>query len=166
MPITADGYYEDNGAWKGGSDGKAELGTKSASHAERVAYKGMGTGKTFYLFVQNGFPCGDCLTFFKSEAAERYFIFIVTADQGSYSMDNGFSGFQIAFPQIVYINSGKVTYPGYVQFWTHHIDAQNQRITTKEERLRSITDAGIFRQDGTVKKPPTWPDFPSIRPYC
>ena len=191
MAIEADGYYwiysrftagtkkkdpgtyttltAATGDWTGPSSGSASLGTKSASHAERVAYAAMKTGmnqsKAFYLFVQNGFPCGDCLTFYKAEPADNFFIFVVTADQGSYSMDNGFTGFQIDYPQIMYINAGQVWYPGYVTFWTHARDAQNQRISTKEARLRSINEAGIFGANGRVKKPRDWQDFPSIQDY-
>ena len=191
MPIEADGYYwiysrytapankrnqgtfnaigAAGGAWTGPSSGSASLGAADASHAERLGYAAMRTGmnqnRPFYLFVQNGFPCGKCLTFFKSQAAEIYFIFIVTDDQGSYSMDNGFGAIPIEYPQIMYFNSGRVWYPGYVTFWTHQRDGQNQRITTREERLRSINEAGIFGANGTVKKPPNWPAFPSIQAY-
>jgi len=191
MAIEADGYYwiytrytpparkgtqgsyttltAATGAWTGPSSGSASLGAKDASHAERLAYadmkSGMNQNRAFYLFVQNGFPCGQCLAFFKDEAAESYFIFVITADQGSYSMDNGFANLQIAYPQIMYINGGRVWYPGYVSYWTHERDSQNQRISTKESRLRSISDAGIFGNNGAIKKPLAWPDFPSIRNY-
>src|SRR5579864_8314866 len=86
MAIEADGYYwiysrfappakkggqgsytalnATAGAWTGPSSGSASLGSKDASHAERLAYADMKSGtnqnRAFYLSVQNGFPCGQC----------------------------------------------------------------------------------------------------------
>lgn len=186
MSITADGYYwtysqyvppkkktgvgtftalvAADGRWSGSYSGSAELGSKDASHAERTAYADMtpkvGKSKAFYLFVQNAFPCEKCLEFFQGQSADSYFIFIISEDQGSYSMDNGLTGHQISYPQILYIQGGKRWYPGYVTFWTSAGDGSKDRISVRA--LRSCNDPNILQRDGSVKKPQTWPDFPSI----
>lgn len=156
-------------AWSGPEDGSAALGAGDAAHAERLAYTTLkaaaGQSRAFYLFVQNAFPCEKCLTYFKAQPAENYFIFAISEDQGSYSMDNGFAQAALNFPQIVYIGAGTVYYPGYVTFWTHARGADGKRISTRSISLKSCTDPGILKRDGTVKKPPTWPNFPSIRAY-
>jgi hypothetical protein len=191
MAITADGYYwiyseyvppakktgtgsftsltATSGAWTRGGSGSAELKSKAASHAERVAYEAMktrvGKNKAFYLFTQNAFPCESCLDFYQAESAENYFIFIISEDQGSYSMDNGLNDYQLSYPQILYIQGGQRWYPGYVAFWTHGTDSSGGRTSTKVRALRSCTDPTIKARDGSVKKPQDWPDFPSISAY-
>lgn len=188
MPITADGYYwtysqyvpptrrtgvgtftalvAASGRWTSSSSGSANLGASDASHAERAAYKDMkravGQSKTFYLFVQNAFPCEKCLEFFQGEPRENYFIFVISEDQGSYSLDNGLKDHEIRYPQIVYIQGGQRWYPGYVKFWTKP-KGSDERIFVRA--LRSCNDPEILDKDGNVKKPQNWPDFPSIQSY-
>jgi hypothetical protein len=191
MPIEADGYYwiysqyvkpktktdegsftaltAATGSWTKGGSGSAALKSKDSSHAERVAYgamkKTVAESKAFYLFTQNAFPCANCLTFYEEQPADSYFIFIISQDQGSYSSDNGLNGFSIKFPQILYIKGGRRWYPGFVTFWTHGVDGTGQRTSTSVRGLRSCTDPEIKLAGGAVKKPGTWPDFPSISTY-
>jgi len=158
-----------NGSWTEGGSGSAELGSGAASHAERAAYAAMktavGKNKAFYLFTQNAFPCYKCLEFYEAEPADSYFIFIISEDQGSYSSDNGLNHFQIRYPQILYIKGGRRWYPGFVTFWTHGTDSSGNRTSTSVRGLRSCNDPEILSDDGSVKKPQTWPDFPSISAY-
>lgn len=118
MTITSTSYTVKNGAWKQASSGRAELGARSETHAEIVAYQGTPARNGVVLLEIDGFPCETCHERFKAEskrAGNGPIIVYVTANKGSYSTahfkdKDGKPSLNGSVPCVIYYLNGEPSY--------------------------------------------------------